>query len=270
MNRNNDFLLGGAKKTEQNSRLSESKRFIRNVLNSLKENHYDVQTTIKIIENEIKEKKGLQRLVYSQLTTEVYSINGELESERINQNISRLLDHVTSNCQTDDCQNIIIKFYDHYQLANFQVSKVNKEIEDKIRTESQELNDEIKKVKSSSEKAIEKYENMEKQNITILGIFAAIILSFVGSFVFSTSVLSNLHSTNIFKLVFMSSIIGIVFINMIHLLLSFIMKLNNHNETKFFELKKFNIFFIVLMILVVILYSFKNIILPIILYFLIK
>lgn len=247
MSIDNNFLLGGVGKVAANSKLSESKNFISEVLNSLKNNNYDVQTTISIIERYVTDKRGLERLVYSQLTTEIYSINGDEESEVINQNISRLLDYATLDCQTSDCQKIILKFYDHYQLANFQFSKVNKELENTISRASATLTKEIKKVENISNQTKNDYENMERQNITILGIFASIVLTFVGGLVFSSSVLSNIHSSSIFRLVFISCIIGIVFINMIYLLLSFIMKLNNKDDKEFFNLKWCNYMFLAIM-----------------------
>ncbi|MGL5125161.1 MAG: hypothetical protein ACRC6U_04155, partial [Fusobacteriaceae bacterium] len=258
MSIDNNFLLGGVRNKKSNSKLLESKKFISNVLDSLKNNNYDVQTTIKIIEQYVIDGKGLERLIYSQLTTEIYSINGDEESEVINQNISRLLDYTTSDCEIGDCQKIILKFYDHYQLANFQFSKVNKELESTINRASVELTKEIKAVEKISQQTKNEYENMERQNITILGIFASIVLTFVGGMIFSSSVLSNIHSTSIFRLVFISCIIGIVFINMIHLLLSFIMKLNNKDDNKFFNLKSCNYMFLIIMIFTTLFWFFVN------------
>ncbi|MGL5356733.1 MAG: hypothetical protein ACRCZ9_03385 [Fusobacteriaceae bacterium] len=251
MSIDNNFLLGGIKELKANTKLSESKNFISNLLNSLKNINYDVQITIDIIEEYITEKKGLERLVYSQLTTEIYSINGEEESEIINQNISRLLDYAILNSQTGDCQKIILKLYDHYQLANFQFSKVNKELEDTINRASKDLKKEITEVKQISNETKETYESMERQNITILGIFASIVLTFVGGMIFSSSVLSNIHHVSIFRLIFVCSIIGVTFINMLHLLLSFLMKLNKRENEEFFKVNYLNCFFVILMILTV-------------------
>lgn len=256
MSIDNNFLLGGVGKVTVNSKLSESKKFISEVLDSLKNSDYDILTTIDIIEGYVTDKRGLERLVYSQLTTEIYSINGDEEREIINQNISRLLDHATLNCQTGDCQKIILKFYDHYQLANFQFSKVNKELENTISRASVKLTKEIKEVENISNQTKNDYENMERQNITILGIFASIVLTFVGGMIFSSSVLSNIHSSSIFRLVFISCIIGLVFINMIYLLLSFIMKLNNKDDKEFFCLKWCNSMFLIIMALTTLFWVF--------------
>ena len=68
---------------------------------------------------------------------------------------------------------------------------------------------------------------IEREYITILGIFAAIILAFVGTFTFSTSVLNNVGNTPLFSLLIISSVIGCVFYKIIFLLIDFICKLNN-------------------------------------------
>lgn len=53
---------------------------------------------------------------------------------------------------------------------------------------------------------------IQKEYITILGIFAAIILAFVGSFTFSTSVLNNVATADVFTLLVISLVVGLVFV----------------------------------------------------------
>ena len=67
---------------------------------------------------------------------------------------------------------------------------------------------------------------VEKEYITILGIFAAIMLAFVGTFTFSTSVLNNVTDTNVYKLAVISIVIGFVFYNLVGMLIGFIKEIN--------------------------------------------
>ena len=55
------------------------------------------------------------------------------------------------------------------------------------------------------------FKGMEKEYISILGIFASIVLAFVGGLTFSTSVLANIDKASIYRLVIIACIIGIVF-----------------------------------------------------------
>lgn len=55
----------------------------------------------------------------------------------------------------------------------------------------------------------------QKEYVAILGIFAAIVLAFTGGFAFSTSVLENLHSGSIYRVVLVALIIGLVIVNIL-------------------------------------------------------
>ena len=67
---------------------------------------------------------------------------------------------------------------------------------------------------------------IEKDHITILGIFAAIMLAFVGGFTFSTSVFNNVSDTNIYKLAFLALVVGLVFVIMIIVLMNFLREIS--------------------------------------------
>ena len=73
---------------------------------------------------------------------------------------------------------------------------------------------------------------MQKEYTTILGIFASIVLAFTGGMVFSTSVLENIGDISIYRLIMVSCIIGIVFINMIWILVSYLARINQIKREK--------------------------------------
>lgn len=62
---------------------------------------------------------------------------------------------------------------------------------------------------------------------TILGIFAAIMLAFVGAFTFSTSVLNNLGKADTLELVVVAIVIGLVFVLLISILIDFLRDIND-------------------------------------------
>ena len=82
---------------------------------------------------------------------------------------------------------------------------------------------------ADSEKAIEntqkKIEHSEKQYVAILGIFASVVLTFIGGITFSTSVLQNIHQGSIYRIVFVCLVIGIVLIDVLYLLFYFIFRI---------------------------------------------
>ncbi|GAA8697237.1 hypothetical protein HpDR86_06260 [Helicobacter pylori] len=61
------------------------------------------------------------------------------------------------------------------------------------------------------EKLSEELNKQQTQYITILGIFASIVLTFVGGLAFSTSVLSNIDKANAYRLVFVMAFMALFF-----------------------------------------------------------
>ena len=81
---------------------------------------------------------------------------------------------------------------------------------------------------------------IEKQYITILGIFAAVVLSFVGGLTFSSSVLQNIDAVSIYRLLLVVDILGLILINTIYVLVKFICQIND-KDFKIFKMKYVNI-----------------------------
>lgn len=78
-------------------------------------------------------------------------------------------------------------------------------------------------------------ENLNKQQtqyITILGIFASIVLAFVGGLVFSTSALSNIDKASIYCLLFVVAFIALFFGNILYFLFDFLSKIAIQTQEK--------------------------------------
>ena len=58
------------------------------------------------------------------------------------------------------------------------------------------------------EKAERRIENAQRENVTILGIFAAIVIAFTAGMGFTASVLQNIDAVSIYRLVFMIVLMG--------------------------------------------------------------
>ena len=110
------------------------------------------------------------------------------------------------------------KLYDHVNLEISRISytqEIAQRMEDKNRKAGEEI-------KSLSEKAA----NMQKDYITILGIFSSIVITFVAGMVFSSSVLENIDKVSIYRLTFVIILIALLLFNLLNLLLDFIAKVN--------------------------------------------
>ncbi|GAA7405385.1 hypothetical protein UBN14_10870 [Helicobacter pylori] len=78
----------------------------------------------------------------------------------------------------------------------------------RVKDVSNKLEDDLNK---NYKKLSEELNKQQTQYITILGIFASIVLTFVGGLAFSTSVLSNIDKANACRLVFVMAFIALFF-----------------------------------------------------------
>ena len=104
------------------------------------------------------------------------------------------------------------KLYDHINLdvARFKyISTVATNLEHTIQKNNENLQKEL-----------------QKDYVTILGIFAAVIVAFVSGMTFSTSVLNNIDKVDIRHLTFVVILIALVLFNLLNLLFDFLQKIN--------------------------------------------
>ena len=152
-----------------------------------------------------------------------------------------------------DISKSIIKLFDH---TNLEVARINytkqlnnatksdlastKELLKKQREEFDNTKSETETIRNTlreeTEKANKKIEDNQKQMqneyVTILGIFAAIVLAFTGGMTFSSAVLNNISKASVYRLSLISFIIGLVFFNLIWVLIDFVRDINGKTIRK--------------------------------------
>lgn len=84
-----------------------------------------------------------------------------------------------------------------------------------IQTQVNELKGDVGRQREEIKESIQSAKDAQKEYIAILGIFAAVVLAFTGGIAFSTSVLQNIHSASIYRLVLVASVIGLVLVNVL-------------------------------------------------------
>ena len=131
---------------------------------------------------------------------------------------------------------MIVKIYDHFQLALHQIENANNIFADSIEEAKENLQKQVKSV--------------EKEYISILGIFASIVLAFVGGITFTTSVLQNISAVSVFRLLLVVDFLSFVLINIIYILIKFIFTINEKNA-KLFNIKALNITCLIIGIVIV-------------------
>ncbi|MDR3585281.1 MAG: hypothetical protein P4L59_08160 [Desulfosporosinus sp.] len=127
-----------------------------------------------------------------------------------------------------DISKQINKLYDH---INLDIARLNysKTIESRSQTELLKVTETLNEIEKSvltMKENINKADEMQKQYITILGIFASIVLGFTGGIAFSTSVLENIAKVSIYRIVLIATGLAFVLINVIYILTRFILEVN--------------------------------------------
>ena len=252
---------------------------IKSICNSLRvpTEEYSVEDTNQCLDKYFEVRKTFRRGLYSDITNFLFSLN-ELERGIFLANLDAWLEYSlkeSSNTNNDSDSGkirelkleIIMRFYDHSQLAASQMNNWQSKVEQVLR----EINDwgiQIENAKSDVEDTKAKIEDtkaeiedtkatigqdmkrLEREYITILGIFASIVVVFMGGATFTSSVLQGIDSSSIYRLVLIVDFIAFVLINSIYLLAEFLIKINGNNIS-FFRLNNVNWIFLIIAIAVI-------------------
>jgi len=155
---------------------------------------------------------------YSRITTIILNATKDKEQALMTlaQNI-RIFETIIDNGDIKNIKPQLEKLYDHINLECIRL---------------QDSDEKISKIKDASKKLDKKYQELKEklnkqqtQYITILGIFASIVLAFVGGLVFSTSAFANIEKASIYRLTFVMAFTALFFGNILFALFSFLSKL---------------------------------------------
>ena len=136
------------------------------------------------------------------------------KSDEVNAGIDKLLDHVDLESVRIDRMEAVRCFTD--ETKNLYAATVQS---------SKEAQDKAKEV----QKNVDHY---HEQSISILGIFSAVVLAFMGGLSFSSSVLENFASVSMFRLIITIVLLGFVVFNALFILLRFVLHIVYSDPTK--------------------------------------
>lgn len=138
-------------------------------------------------------------------------VSGEKEFKGLYMPLSKLSDHI----------NLEIGRYNYYSKSEQQV----KDLEKRNQTLQAELKDATDELKSAKKTV----STMQTELISVLSIFAAIVLAFSGSLSFIGNALNGMSNTSFFKATFFVVLCGIVVFNLIFLMMYIVGKLTGRN-----------------------------------------
>ena len=199
-----------------------TKRFTENLINDLCQSteKYELRKTIQELERYLKESDRLEEFFYSDVSHYIFEL-GVSEKKNLNENVKLLLMYILKDENNVDknIKQIALKIYDYINLNKVQNENIKNILQESVVSVKGKLHDEIK--------------NIEREYITILGIFASIVLSFVGGITFTTSVLQNIDKVSMYRLVLMIDFIGFILVNVMYILISFILEINDINKRRY-------------------------------------
>lgn len=200
---------------------------------SVSTNEYEPQDTMFAVASYIEKRGDVGRVLYSEISSYLFSLDRSKRGVFIS-NLQKLVDFSYKEHSTlydnKKCEDIVTRIYDHAMLANQQIEMANQIYYNNIDETQREFDRHLEMV-TSELKADNK--KIQKEYITILGIFAAISLTFIGELTFSASVLQNMHLVSIYRLVLVIDMLALIFSNMLYFLTKFIAAINSKEKSNF-------------------------------------
>lgn len=228
-----------------------TKKVMNDICNTLtiRSTEYKPEKTMEYIKEFVCSDFKMKRLLYSEISSYIFKIYSDEKIGIFATNLEKLITYVTEDKSgqltiefdnggdkikiQEDCHKIAVKIYDHFHLSYQQLDKVNNVLLSGIKSTKTDVENGIKK----------ELKSIEKDYITILGIFASIILAFVGGITFSSSVLNNIHQASIFRIIIVANFLAFSVLNILHLLVSFISEINE-KKIQLFKIKHINKIFL--------------------------
>lgn len=178
--------------------------------------------------------------------SEIFGVLTEIDSENeasidiLAQNIG-IIYQFSRDKQNKELGICIEKLYDHVSLDVARINYVKaidsriginaQKIEDKLTTldeMAQKLTTDVEQFDTKIKEYVDKVDNSQKEYVSILGIFAAVVLAFTGGTIFSSSVLENMHLSSIYRSLIVVMVLGIILIDVLFLLMDFIKVINKN------------------------------------------
>lgn len=173
--------------------------------------------------------KGLYQKGFRHHYSGIYGVITRIDAEDqqdleiLQRNIQTIYDKSLERpSDDDDFKARLEKLYDHINLDIARITyakEINRRQEERDKTTRIELT-----------KLTERAQEMQRDYITILGIFASIIITFVAGIGISGSVLNNIDKVSIYRLTFIILLLALFLSNLLNILLNFIKQVRGHNE----------------------------------------
>lgn len=218
----------------------------------------ELSTGQDVLKGKLSEYVARLKAIYAEpefrhMYSEIYPVITDVDKkdncnlETLAQNIGLLYSEIKEYHKGEPVYNGVRKLYDHVNLdiarinyLKVQAEDANKKLEDVTR--------QLKSVSNEAEGLKEKAQRMQREYVAILGVFSAIVVSFVSGLGFSSSVLSNMHTVSPYRLVFVVMMLAIVLFNVLAVLMNFVRDMVFTGEKHRWLFIVVNMFFLAILI----------------------
>ena len=161
---------------------------------------------------------GNMEMIYEYIKDE-----GRIDKEGVEfvKQIYKLLDHINLERLRLEDRMLFKGNLEKVQNGVKGVKELQKDTEE-LKVEVQNRVKGVKELQKDTEELKAEVLGARKEYITILGIFAAIVLAFVAGIAFSNSTLANMHLASPYRLVFVICLIGLFTLNILNYLFDFV------------------------------------------------
>lgn len=180
--------------------------------------YFDKENVYKFLNSSLpKEKKW--HLPYSRITNFfMFQLGNDLKISTFMMNLNNLYNYaIKLENLNQDTVNFIKKVSDHCDLVTYQMQHIKTKIDYSLLETKRDINQTIN----------EKSMNLQKDSITILGIFSAIVIAFSGSISILGNAFANITSSNLRSVLLVLFVAGLIFGDCLYILLSLICKLTD-------------------------------------------
>ncbi|MCR6570825.1 coiled-coil domain-containing protein [Campylobacter insulaenigrae] len=251
---------------KKDANLAETKNKSSKIENILEKLSGDNLENIQDLKKDIKKFYDTnKRHRYSDITSHLFHLHMKQDGkiDNIRKNIQLLIDEPDN---TEQLKDNLLKLQDHILLEIVRLNNI-KEIKQEIEKTSKEVQEskieiektskEVQESKIEIEKTSKEVQESKQSYITILGIFAAIMLAFVSGLNFSNSVLSNIDKVSIYRLIFVMAFIALFVGNILKFLFDFLLKISGaNNKVVCYKYYIFNAILFIVMVVDIIYYIY--------------
>lgn len=162
-------------------------------------------------------EQGDNEVLVSNLLNILENYQSEPNRPNVSFKLRKLYDHVSLDLARLNYNQRIVDQTNRHDVDLGQIHGMVNTIKQeygKVRKEVSKFKEYTKEVEDTKRKI----DDTKKEYIAILGIFSAVVLTFMGGIAFSTSVLENLHQSSAYRIILAICLIGLVLCNVLYLL----------------------------------------------------